>query len=91
MSTATLMTEPPATPPVLIETRQPAELISTIMERANGHIRAGAKAVLLLDPESREVCVVRHDELPYTVGVGAIVRLHGIVPDFAKPVAEFFE
>lgn len=92
MSTFTLMTDDQVVPPpVIIETRQTAEPILTLTSRATGYIRAGAKAVLLLDPEQRRVCVVRYDELPYTVGLGDTVTLHGIQPDFAVPVAKFFE
>lgn len=92
MSTVALLPDDAATPPVmLIELRQPTEPILDILKRSSQHIRAGVKVVVLLDPESCQVCVARHDELPYTVGIGSVVRLHGIVPDFAVPVAKFFE
>jgi hypothetical protein len=92
MSAIALMPDDPVQPPtMLIETRQSLELVTTALGRATSHIRAGVKAVLLLDTEQRRVCVVRYDELPYTVGVGSTVTLHGIRPDFAVPVAKFFE
>jgi hypothetical protein len=62
-------------------------MLSKVVE----HLRAGAAAVILLNPLTRSAMVYRPDAPPTTHRVGDTLAVPDVLPGFAVPVAVLFE
>lgn len=83
----------PLTPPLelVVEVRSPSDSFAEMSTKAYEYLEAGVKVVLVLDPETESAGVFRPTELPQRFHNGDTVTVPDILPEFAVPVAQFFE
>jgi Uma2 family endonuclease len=80
-----------APPDLCAEVVSPSNDWSEIFGKVGDYLKAGATAVLVLDPDSRTGSVYRRNELQQIFDNGDDLILPDVLPGFAVPVRKFFE
>ena len=83
----------PLIPPLelVVEVRSPWDSLAELSDKAREYKEAGVRCVIVLDPTTESAAVFRLNELPQRFHNGDTLPLPDVLPEFAVPVAKFFE
>jgi Uma2 family endonuclease len=81
----------PEVPELVIEARSAGDRWRDLHDKVNEYLNAGVLAVVVLDPDRRTAIVFPRDDAPRSLGPGDVLTLPEVFPDFAEPVARFYE
>jgi Uma2 family endonuclease len=80
------------TPPELcVEVASPSNAWSDVFIKVGEYLKAGVRAVLVLDPDSVTASVYRENEFQQIFDNGDELTIPDVLPGFAVPVRRFFE
>jgi Uma2 family endonuclease len=77
----------PLAPDFAVEVRSPTDARDAVMAKAGVWLAHGTAVVWVVDPEAREVIVVRPTASPEVVRAPRCVSAHPVLPRFRMPVA----
>jgi Uma2 family endonuclease len=75
---------------VTVEVLSPTDSMGRVMRRVGEQLRFGVKAVLVIDPEARNVTVHRPGQEPIVLEENQEVVIEDVLPEFRCRVADFF-
>ena len=81
---------PAVAPDLVVEVRSPSERWSDLHEKIGEYLKAGVRAVVVLDPEERTAHVFTDAAAPYSLSPEEELTLPEILGDFRVPVGRFF-
>jgi Uma2 family endonuclease len=80
----------PGAPDLSVEVISPSDLVTEVNRKTGQYLRAGSRAVVVVDPENRIVHVHRASAPEVTI-VEDVLEVEDVVPGWKMPVAEIFE
>ena len=78
-------------PDLVIEVREAAERLNTVVAKTAEYVEAGVSAVVVLDPVSESAAMVRDEAFPIVLNTGDELTLPDVLPGLSVPVKRFFE
>ena len=81
----------PTAPDLVIEVRSPSDRWNEIIVKAGEYLKAGVRAIVVLDPKTATAIVYRDDELHQIFHNGDPLTLPDVLPGFSVAVSRLFE
>ena len=77
-------------PDLVVEVHSPTDRWKLIYRKAVEYLEAGVRVVVLLDPKTATVAVMRPDEIQQVFDNGDTLTIPDVLPGFSVPVKTFF-
>ncbi|HYO23506.1 MAG TPA: Uma2 family endonuclease [Lacipirellulaceae bacterium] len=77
-------------PELVVEVRSKDDSAALIRRKAEHYLKAGVEVVWVVDPTTRTIVIQRSQGAVETLGLGDVLQLPGIIPDFSLAVADIF-
>lgn len=80
----------PVAPDLVVEVRSPSDRWADIFTKVGEYLRAGVRAVVVLDPATETASVYRMEELQQIFHTGDPLTVPEVLPGFSVPVNRLF-
>lgn len=77
-------------PELVVEVRSKNDSASFIRRKVEHYLKAGVEVVWVVDPTTTTIVIQRPQGAVETLGLGDVLQLPGIIPDFSLAVADIF-
>ena len=81
----------PVSPDLVFEIRSPSERWNAVFTKVGEYLRAGVRAVVVIDISTLSASVYRNEEFQQIFDNGDTLTIPDVLPGFSIPVRSFFE